>query len=86
MLSAVMMTAAAEVQVVIRDISENGAMIATPVCPPVGSYVTLRRGEVCVVGQVVWQDERKLGLQFRERIDEGSLFVVVGRPGTRSAH
>ena len=86
MLSAVMMTAAAEVAVVIRDISASGAMITTPVSPPVGSYVTLRRSEVCVVGQVCWTDGRKVGLSFRERIDEASLLVVIARPGHKAAH
>ncbi len=86
MLSAVMMTAAAEVSVVIRDISANGAMITTPVSPAVDSYVTLRRGPVCVVAQVVRVDGRKVSLHFRELIDEDSLLVVIGRPGTVSAH
>ena len=86
MLSAVMMTAAAEIPVVIRDISAGGAMIASPVAPPVGSYVTLRRGAVCVVAQVAWAQDGKLGLQFRERIDEASLLVAIGRSGTVAAH
>lgn len=86
MLSAVMMTAAAEIPVVVRDISATGARISTPVSPPVGSYVTLRRGDVCVAAQVVWTEGRNVGLQFRERVDEASLLVVIGRPGTISAH
>ena len=86
MLSAVMMTAASEIPVVIRDISTGGAMITTPVSPPLGTYVTLRRGAVCVVAQVAWAEDGKVGLQFRERIDEASLYVTVGRPGTVAAH
>jgi hypothetical protein len=86
MLSAVMMTAAAKVDVVIRDISENGAMITTSVSPSVGSYVTLRRGAVCVVAQVMWREGRKVGLHFRDSIDASSLLVVIGRPGATSAH
>jgi hypothetical protein len=86
MLSAEMMTAAAKIPVIIRDISACGALITTPVSPPVGSYVTLRRGEVCVVAMVVWTEGPKVGLQFRERVDEASLLVVIGRPGTISAH
>jgi len=86
MLSAVMMTGAAEVPVVIRDISACGALVATPVVPPVGSYVTLRRNVVCVVAQVVRREGNRIGLHFREMIDEASLLVVIGRPITASAH
>lgn len=86
MLAAVMMTGAAEVPVVIRDISATGALIQTPVAPQVGSYVTLRRNVVCVVAQVVRQDGNRIGLQFRELIDEASLLVVIGRPMKASAH
>ena len=86
MLSATMMTGAAEVGVVIRDISSSGAMITTPVAPCVGSYVTLRRDAICVVAQVVWQEGRKVGLHFRGRIDETALLIALGRRGTVSAH
>ena len=86
MLSAVMMTAAAEIPVVIRDISSTGALVTTPVAPAPDSYVTLRRGNVCVVGRVVWREGRKVGLHFREQIDEASLLVVIGRSGLSSAH
>ncbi len=86
MLSATMMTGAAEVGVVIRDISSSGAMITTPVSPCVGSYVTLRRDDICVVAQVVWQEGKKVGLHFRDRIDETALLIDLRRPGTVSAH
>lgn len=86
MLSAVMTTGAAEVAVVIRDISATGAMIATPVAPPKGSYVTLRRGAVCVVAQVKWTGGRKVGLHFRESIDEAALLVVIGKPPAAATH
>ena len=86
MLSAIMMTGAAEVPVIIRDISANGALISTPVAPPVGSYVTVRRGVVCVLAQVVRQTGSRLGLRFRESIDEASLLVVLGQPALMSKH
>ena len=86
MLSATMMTGASEIGVVIRDISSTGALITTPVSPCVGSYVTLRRDAICVVAQVVWQEGKKVGLHFRDRIDETALLIDLRRPGTVSAH
>ena len=86
MLSAVMMSGATEVPVVIRDISSTGALISAPVAPPVGSYVTLRRGVVCVLGQVVRRGGDKIALHFRERIDEASFLVVIGRSVPMSKH
>ena len=86
MLSASMMTGAADIPVIIRDISSSGAQIATPVAPPVGSYVTLRRNDVCVLAKVVRRDGPRVGLEFRERIDEDSILVVVGRGGFVSKH
>jgi hypothetical protein len=83
MLSASMRTGAADVAVLIRDVSASGAMITTPVSPAVGSYVTLRRDPVCVHAQVVWRDGKKVGLQFRDRIDEESLMISLRAAITR---
>ena len=86
MLAATMMTGAAEIAVVIRELSSSGAMITTPVAPCVGSFITLRRDAICFVAQVVWRDENKVGLQFRDQVDETALLIDLRRPGTVAAH
>ena len=85
-LAADMQTGHSSFRVTIRNISSCGALIATPVTPPVGSYVTITRGMICVLAQVVRVDGREAALRFRQRIDETALLVAVGRPPLTSAH
>jgi hypothetical protein len=79
MLSATMTTAAAELPVVIRDISASGALVTSPVAPDAGAWVTLRRDPVHVHAQVVWRDGARIGLSFRDLVDEAALLVSLGR-------
>ena len=79
MLSAVMTTGAAEIPAVIRDISSSGALITAPVAPEPGSWVTLRRDPICVHAQVVWREDKKLGLNFRDSVDEAALLISLGK-------
>jgi hypothetical protein len=79
MLGATITHAAAEIRVVIRDMSAGGAMITSPVAPRVGSYVTLHRDPISVLAQVIWQRGQYVGLRFRDHIDEGLLLIAIGR-------
>jgi hypothetical protein len=55
--------------VMICNLSTRGAMIEGERLPGVGERVELRRGEMLVVGRVVWRDLRKAGLQFDDLIE-----------------
>lgn len=53
-----------KVQVRIRNLSENGAMIDGSVLPRPGTMMTLRRTEIEVGARVVWQAEGRCGVAF----------------------
>jgi hypothetical protein len=64
-----MAAASASGSVMICNLSTRGGMIEAEWLPGVGERVELRRGEMLVVGQVVWRDLRKAGLKFDSRIN-----------------
>lgn len=70
--------------VTIRNVSSGGFMgqCATP--PRRGYYIEIWRGEVCIVGCVVWSSGSRFGARSREKIDIPAL--IAKRPAsTRSA-
>lgn len=80
LLAATLQNATGTWQVRLRNISSAGALIESPVVPPPGSFVLFSRGPIAVTSRVVWTDGTRLGLSFRERIDEHELLMVIGAP------
>ena len=48
----------------IRNMSQTGALIDSPVIPEVGSAVVLKRGSLQIAGRVAWKAEQKGGVAF----------------------
>jgi hypothetical protein len=63
-----MSAASASGPVMICNLSSRGSMIEGEPLPGVGERIELRRGEILVVGEVVWTDIRKAGIKFERRI------------------
>lgn len=80
LLAATLQNATGTWQVRLRNISSAGALIESPIVPPPGSFVLFSRGPIAVTSRVVWTDGTRLGLAFRERIDEHELLIVIGAP------
>lgn len=59
--------------VVIHNLSANGALIACDDAPERGSYVDIRRGRQTIIGRVVWQKGRFFGIRARETIDINTI-------------
>lgn len=57
--------------VIVRNISERGAMVEAPCLPDKGSAVELIRADLRAVGAVAWQEGEKAGLEFTERLSLG---------------
>lgn len=80
LLAATLQNATGSWQVRLRNISSAGALIESPIVPPPGSFVLFTRGPIAVTARVVWTEGTRLGLAFRDRIDEHELLIVIGAP------
>lgn len=79
MLSAILQTPAGAIAVRLRDVSQTGALIVSPVQPPVGSNVAFVRGPIWVAATVIRIEGSNVALRFREAIDKAALLVTIGR-------
>lgn len=71
-----------KVQVRIRNLSENGAMLDGSALPRPGTLMTLRRTEIEVGARVVWQSEGRCGVAF----DASAITVEEWVSGKRTAN
>lgn len=63
--------------IVICNVSSRGLMARTQVAPPRGSFIEIRHGSICIVGQVRWSAGARFGIRAQERID--IMGLLVGR-------
>lgn len=52
----------------VRNMSLNGAMVETPVAPPYGTVVDIKRGSLVARGTVVWSLANRCGLRFLSEV------------------
>lgn len=63
--------------IVICNVSSRGLMARTRTAPPRGSFIEIRHGSLCIVGQVRWSAGARFGIRAQERID--IMGLLVGR-------
>ena len=54
--------------VTICDVSERGLSLRSSSAPAKGAFVEVRRGQVCVVGQIRWSHGARCGLRAQDRV------------------
>ena len=54
--------------VVIRNLSANGAMLQVPAPPQRGTYVEVRRGTSVIVGRTIWSDAGRCGIRTQDPV------------------
>lgn len=64
--------------IVVRNVSPEGAMAEAAVPPPSGSYVEIRRGRFSIVARVVWRTGSRFGLHCARRLDVDALLAEPG--------
>ncbi len=64
--------------VVIRNLSTNGAMLQVRTPPRRGTYVELRRGTSVIVGRTVWSDASRCGIRTQDRVPMESWLSGAG--------
>lgn len=79
LLAAKLRTAAGEVDVRLRDLSQKGALIELAQPLVLGDEVIFVRGKTVVSARVAWMGGNRAGLEFHEEIDESEVLVHVTR-------
>jgi hypothetical protein len=80
-LTAALNLGSSTVAVRIRNLSVHGALVEASSLPPVGSHVTLIRGQLQVAGELAWQGAGQGGINFSKSIDVGRWVKHVGHGG-----
>ena len=75
----------AEVAVVLRNLSVEGALIEGKNLPREGGFTVFKRNDLCVTGHIVWVEGRFAGLRFDRQLDREELLRQVPRPRRRFA-
>jgi hypothetical protein len=70
----------AEVAVVLRNLSAEGALIEGSNLPSEGIPTVFRRNELCVKGHIVWVEGRFAGLRFERHLNREELLRQVPQP------
>jgi hypothetical protein len=69
----------------LRNLSQNGALLEAETTPPVGSELVFERGETIVKARVAWAANGRFGIEFLTPIEESEVLVHVGRPRAKPA-
>jgi hypothetical protein len=83
LLSAKIAVAGAEVPVILRNLSAQGALVEGAQLPAEGTATTFRRNELCVEGQIVWIEGRYAGIAFTRKLERAELLREVPQPKQR---
>jgi hypothetical protein len=80
LLTAKVVTNNGVVEVRLRNLSQNGALLEADEPPPEGTEVLFERGETRVAGRVAWIADERFGVEFFEPIEESEVLIHVRRP------
>ena len=89
--SNVLMTAALELSgqsldVKLRNLSADGALVEGAQLPVEGAEVRFRRGELAVAGRIIWVRGNRAGIQFSESLTPEAVLRHVPTPRPRVVH
>ena len=87
--SNVLLTAAVEMaggqtlDVKLRNLSAEGALIESEGLPREGSDIRFRKGDLSVAGKIVWVSDKRAGIHFDEALSPEALLRHVPTPKPR---
>lgn len=82
-MSAVLELSGQALEVVLRNLSADGALVEGDTLPVEGAQVRFRRNELVVSGKVVWVRGRRAGLSFNDKLTPEALLRHVPTPRPR---
>jgi hypothetical protein len=80
LLSAVLEWPDAELKVVLRDLSEHGALIETPTAAVLDSDLFFRRNDLRVRGWIAWRSGNYAGIAFARPLKPEVVLQHIARP------
>jgi hypothetical protein len=83
LLSAKVEVGGAQVPVILRNLSAQGALVEGAQLPAEGATTVFRRNELCIAGQIVWVEGRYAGLAFIRKLERAELLREVPQPRQR---
>lgn len=87
-LAATLVTTTRDIPVTLRNLSRAGAMVEGHGLPAAGRLVTLKRGAIDVMAEIVWSRDGRCGLDFDETLSHDEIVAQtrcppeIGPPGT----
>lgn len=86
--SQMMMTATLEilgraVKVTLRNLSSDGAQVEGAELPVEGTQLLFRKGDLAVVGSIIWTKSKQAGIRFEEKLDPATVLNHVPAPRPR---
>ena len=83
LLSAKVVVGGAEVPVILRNLSAEGALIEGAELPAEGAVTKFTRNDLSVVGRIVWVEGRYAGVAFDRRLEREEILRQVPQPRQR---
>ena len=70
------------VKVTLRNLSSDGAQVEGADLPVEGTQLLFRKGELAVVGSIIWTKSKQAGIRFAQKLDPATVLnhVPVPRP------
>ena len=68
------------IDVQLRNLSQNGALLETEQPPAIDTEVVFERGGTKIKGRVAWSFGARFGVEFLTSIEESEVLIHVGRP------
>jgi len=63
--------------IVIGNSSSRGLMLRCTKAPAKGTYIEVRRSDMCVVGRVVWSDGHRCGVRTQDHVQNASSLQCI---------
>lgn len=86
--SQMLMTASLEilgraVKVTLRNLSSDGARVEGVELPVEGTQLLFRKGDLAVVGSIIWTKSKQAGIRFETKLDPATVLNHVPAPRPR---
>jgi hypothetical protein len=86
--SHLLMTATLEIagralKVTLRNLSEEGAQVEAADLPVEGTQLLFRKGDLAIVGQIVWTKDKQAGIRFDRKLETEAVLNHIPAPRAR---
>ena len=87
--SQLLMTATLEIsgralKVKLRNLSSEGAQVEADGLPVEGTDLLFRKGDLAVVGRIVWVQGKQAGIRFEQKLETDAILNPVSIPRARA--